>query len=112
MDIRGKGLFWGVEFVKDKVTNSGFLPEERISEKIKDLALSSPYNLCVYPCAGNNDGTHGDQVIIAPPFIITREQVDKLVTRLHDVIVKTFADWFLSLFVCLKNRKKNKKYFK
>lgn len=92
-DIRGGGLFWGIEFVKDKVTKQGFSPQKDVANKIKTLALSPPYNLCIYPCAGNNDGIHGDRIIIAPPFIIKREEVEILVTKLHSAIAKFFGDF-------------------
>jgi adenosylmethionine-8-amino-7-oxononanoate aminotransferase len=92
-DIRGKGLFWGIEFVKNKATKQGFSQKEDVAKKIHKLALTSPFNLCVYPCAGNNDGVYGDRIIIAPPFIIKREEVDMLVTKLHSAIAKFFADF-------------------
>jgi adenosylmethionine-8-amino-7-oxononanoate aminotransferase len=90
-DIRGKGLFWGIEFVEDKVTKTGFSPDKKVSYSLAKMARGSPYNLSIYPCAGNNDGgIYGDQIIIAPPFIITRKQVDELVMKLHAAILKKF----------------------
>jgi adenosylmethionine-8-amino-7-oxononanoate aminotransferase len=104
-NIRGKGLFWGIEFVKDKATKQGFSQEEGIAYGIARLAISPPFNLCIYPCAGNNDGMYGDRIIIAPPFIIKREEVEILVTKLHSAVAKFFSDlhsWFEKSYIYKK----------
>jgi adenosylmethionine-8-amino-7-oxononanoate aminotransferase len=85
-DIRGQGLFWGIEFVKDKKTKQPFAPEVGISQKILELALSDQFNMTFYPGTGSVDGIQGDHIILAPPFNITNKDVDDIVVTVVAVI--------------------------
>jgi hypothetical protein len=76
-DIRGQGLLWGVEFVADRETKEPFSAERGLTKKIGDAAFAR--GLIVYPVAGNVDGWRGDQIIIAPPFIVSDDQLDEIV---------------------------------
>lgn len=78
-DIRGRGLFIGVEFVADRETKEPFSPDLGISGKLKSAAFEN--GLIVYPSGGTADGIKGDHVLIAPPFIITDEQLEELVGK-------------------------------
>jgi adenosylmethionine-8-amino-7-oxononanoate aminotransferase len=69
--VRGLGLLQGVEFVKDKSTREPFPKEAGMAEKIRQAALEK--NVLVYPGQGTVDGSRGDHVLLAPPFIIKRE---------------------------------------
>lgn len=89
-DIRGKGLFWGLEFVKDKVTKEPFDPELGVSQQIFDLAISDPYNIFIYPGGGSVDGISGDHIIISPSYRVTKEDIDDIVTKISDVIIQVF----------------------
>ena len=79
-DIRGRGLFQGLEIVADRTTKEPFEPDARVHARIKQLALEN--GLICYPMGGTIDGVRGDHVLLAPPFIIedahTEELVDKL----------------------------------
>ena len=79
-DIRGRGLFQGLEIVADRTTREPFEPDARVHARIKQLALEN--GLICYPMGGTIDGVRGDHVLLAPPFIIedahTEELVDKL----------------------------------
>jgi adenosylmethionine-8-amino-7-oxononanoate aminotransferase len=83
-DIRGRGLMWGLEFVADRSTKAPFPAERRLSRKIADAAFER--GLIIYPSSGNVDGLQGDQVMIAPPFIVTDEQLDEIVALLAEAI--------------------------
>lgn len=81
-DIRGKGLFWGIEFVKDKATKAPFEPGLRFSWRIVDEALRR--GLSVYPGAGTADGAKGDHIIIAPPYNMSDGEFDEMLRLLKD----------------------------
>ena len=83
-DIRGRGLFWGVELVADRSSKEPFDPAKKVNVKVKREAMAR--GLLVYPGGGTIDGRRGDHVLLAPPFIVTEEQVDIIVERLGDAI--------------------------
>jgi adenosylmethionine-8-amino-7-oxononanoate aminotransferase len=91
-DIRGRGLFWGIEFVKDKNNKEPFDPKHQIAQKIQDLALSPPNYMTVYMGTGSVDGVRGDHVMVMPSYNITRVDVDVIIVRLHDVLLTVFDD--------------------
>lgn len=91
-DIRGKGLFWGLEFVEDKAHKKSFDPKLGIAQKILDLAISPRFNMTVYPSTGCVDGIRGDHIILAPPYTITKEDVEHIVTTVSDVIHTVFSE--------------------
>jgi adenosylmethionine-8-amino-7-oxononanoate aminotransferase len=86
-DVRGLGLFAGVEFVRDRETKETFPPAMKVNARVNDLAFNK--GLIVYPGGGGADGVNGDHVLIAPPFIITEEQIDELVAILDATIEET-----------------------
>ena len=79
-DIRGRGLFLGLEFVKDRNSKMPFDPDEKIHAKFKAKAQEN--GLICYPMGGTIDGQSGDHVLIAPPFILSDAQIDELVDKL------------------------------
>lgn len=79
-DIRGRGLFMGVELVKDRRTKSPFDPRLKLHAKIKSQAMSN--GLMIYPMGGTIDGQLGDHILLAPPFIVTESHVDEIVDLL------------------------------
>jgi adenosylmethionine-8-amino-7-oxononanoate aminotransferase len=83
-DIRGRGLFRGVELVADRGTKVPFDPSYKLHVRIKTEAMAR--GLMVYPMGGTIDGLMGDHVLIAPPFIVNRAQIDTIVDRLGDAI--------------------------
>ena len=83
-DIRGQGLMWGLEFVADRATKEPFPAKRGICKKVGDAAFER--GLVVYPSNGNADGVNGDQVMVAPPFIVTDEQLDEIVGRLKEAV--------------------------
>ncbi|MCL4105172.1 UNVERIFIED_CONTAM: hypothetical protein GTU68_018879 [Idotea baltica] len=79
-DIRGRGLFQGIELVADRETKAPFDPSLGLAGKIKSAAFEA--GLICYPMPGTRDGRMGDHILLAPPFIITDEQIDELVSKL------------------------------
>ena len=78
-DIRGRGLFIGLELVKDRDTKKPFDPSLKIAANIKRSAFEA--GLICYPMSGTRDGKWGDHILLAPPFIIDEKQVVELVEK-------------------------------
>ncbi len=78
-DVRGRGLFVGVEFVADRGTKQPFDPSLRLHAALRREAMAR--GLMVYPMGGTVDGRQGDHVLLAPPFICSAEQIDIIVER-------------------------------
>ncbi len=76
-DVRGRGLLAGIEFVADRATREPFPRSARFAERFAAAALE--VGLVVWPNVGQADGTNGDLAMLAPPFIVTEEQVDEMV---------------------------------
>lgn len=76
-DIRGEGLFVGVEFVADAATKQPFPHTSRLNALIKREAMDR--GLLVYAMGGTLDGQSGDHVLLAPPFIVSDEEIDRIV---------------------------------
>lgn len=89
-DIRGRGLFRGLELVADRESKAPFDPSHRLHARIKALAFED--GLICYPMAGTIDGRWGDHVLLAPPFIIETAQIDELVTKLARAIGRATAE--------------------
>lgn len=83
-DIRGRGLFRALELVGERETKSPFDPGVRLHARVKTAAMRE--GLICYPAGGTIDGMHGDHVLLAPPFIISDDQMDLLVDRLDRAI--------------------------
>jgi adenosylmethionine-8-amino-7-oxononanoate aminotransferase len=83
-DVRGRGLFWALEFVTDRATKAVFDPRLKINERVKREALSR--GLAIYPMGGTIDGKQGDHVIVAPPYIATAADIDTIVDRLGSAV--------------------------
>ena len=83
-DIRGRGLLMGVELVEDRSSKTPFDPTLKMHARVKREAMAR--QLLVYPGGGTIDGTRGDHVLLAPPFIIDAAAIDQVVERLGDAI--------------------------
>ena len=83
-DIRGRGLFQGVELVADRATKAPFDPALKLHARLKREAMAR--GLMVYPMGGTIDGRAGDHVLIAPPFIVEAGDVDTIVERLGEAL--------------------------
>ncbi|MGB3068823.1 MAG: aspartate aminotransferase family protein [Ottowia sp.] len=75
-DIRGRGLFWSVELVTDRSGNRPFDPALKLNTRIK--AAAERHGLLCYPGGGTIDGTRGDHVLLAPPYIATEAELESI----------------------------------
>ena len=89
-DVRGLGLFAGVEFVRDRKTKEPFGPKKRLNVLIGNRAFAK--GLITYPGGGGADGVRGDHILLAPPFIITKTQMDRIVEILDESIYEISAE--------------------
>jgi adenosylmethionine-8-amino-7-oxononanoate aminotransferase len=88
-DVRGRGLFAGIEFVADTVTRAPFARTEGFAEAFVASALQE--GLVVWPNVGHADGVNGDLVMIAPPFVITEVEIGEIVARFARAMTRTLA---------------------
>jgi adenosylmethionine-8-amino-7-oxononanoate aminotransferase len=88
-DVRGVGLLAGIEFVADKVTRVPFPRRLRVAEAVAGAALEA--GLVVWPNVGQADGTNGDLVCLAPPFIVSEDELELAVTLLAGAIRTAIA---------------------
>ena len=78
-DIRGRGLFWAVEFVADRATKAVFDPSRKLHARVGAEAYAR--GLACYPMGGTIDGKRGDHVLLAPPYNVTAEEIGVIVER-------------------------------
>ncbi|KAE8451254.1 hypothetical protein EG329_004419 [Mollisiaceae sp. DMI_Dod_QoI] len=90
-DIRGRGLFWGLEFVKDRTTKEPFDRSMRIAQRISDTAISPPFNITLYPGTGTVDGTRGDHVLLAPTYIVNKDDIEYIAKVTSDIVHHVFS---------------------
>lgn len=79
-DIRGRGLFFGIELVGNRETKAPFDPGKSVARRIKTAAFEA--GLICYPGAGTRDGKNGDHILLAPPFIMSEEQIGEITDKL------------------------------
>jgi len=83
-DIRGKGLFLGIEFVEEKKTKRPFARKKGFVEQFLSKAMNK--GLILWPNIGHADGTNGDLILIAPPFIITQNEISQIYHTLREIL--------------------------
>ncbi len=88
-DIRGRGLFWGIELVQDRVHKTPFEPARTLHARVKQEAMAR--GLLVYPMGGTVDGRAGDHVLLAPPFISSESELALMVERLGEAMDAAIA---------------------
>lgn len=89
-DIRGRGLFRGIELVADREQKTPFDPARKIHAKIKSQAMA--LGLISYPMGGTIDGVYGDHVLLAPPYTINAGEIDLLIERIAQAIDAAIAE--------------------
>ncbi len=83
-DIRGRGLFHGLELVSDRDAKSPFPPETQLHAAVKDRAMEQ--GLACYPMSGTINGRDGHHVLLAPPYIINETHADEIVDKLDSAL--------------------------
>lgn len=88
-DIRGRGLFRGIEIVQNRETKQAFAPEKAIHKKLKQAAFDA--GLICYPMGGTIDGVNGDHILLAPPFILEESHIDEIIAKLQSAFNRVFG---------------------
>jgi adenosylmethionine-8-amino-7-oxononanoate aminotransferase len=83
-DVRGKGLLYGIEFVRDAKSREPFPPDARVGARIQADVLEA--GVMTYPTQGCVDGARGDHILIAPPFTITSQMIQMIAQALEGAI--------------------------
>jgi len=86
-DVRGRGLLWGIELAADKASRAPFPRRERKAEALAARAFAD--GLVTYPSGGCANGTDGDVVLLAPPFVVSEEELGEMVTLLDRALTAT-----------------------
>jgi len=89
-DVRGLGMLWGVEFVADQKSKAPISPEVHFSSRVADLAFER--GVIFYPGAGCVDGVSGDHILIAPPFVITKDEIEEVVVGLRNAVEEVWRE--------------------
>ncbi|KAK1977674.1 aminotransferase class-III [Colletotrichum cereale] len=90
-DIRGKGLFWGIEFVSDKKSKEPFPPSANIANRVH-LNGMNDFGISLYPGTGTKDGIMGDHVLLAPAYTSTSDEIEYIAARTRDAVCQTFEE--------------------
>lgn len=86
-DIRGRGLFQGIELVADRDTKAPFDPSLKMHARLKKAAMAE--GLMCYPMGGTVDGQYGDHILLAPPFILDETHLDEIADKLLSALNST-----------------------
>ena len=89
-DVRGKGLLWGVEFVAEKRTKFPFPAELNFAGRVGQAAARR--GVLIYPMQGCVDGVSGDHILIAPPAVITGDEIAWATAQLRDAIDEAVSE--------------------
>ena len=94
-DIRGRGLFWAIEFVADKETKMPLDPVLKVAERLHwhDKGMKPGYDIALFHATGSaNSGWAGDHVLLAPPYIVDRSDIEEIVDRVARVVEDVFEE--------------------
>ncbi|RAO67759.1 uncharacterized protein BHQ10_003771 [Talaromyces amestolkiae] len=91
-DIRGKGLFWGIELVRDKKTKEPFDPQLQLAFRIQERGLEAKHSISLYCGQGTADGIGGDHILLAPPYNTTQEEILRVVELVQAVLEDVFSE--------------------
>jgi adenosylmethionine-8-amino-7-oxononanoate aminotransferase len=83
-EVRGRGLLVGVELVVDRETRAAFPRAAKVTERV--VAAARERGVLVYSGTGNADGVDGDTILLGPPFVVTDEQLDRIVDVIGEAI--------------------------
>ncbi|MGZ0187865.1 MAG: aspartate aminotransferase family protein [Alphaproteobacteria bacterium] len=93
-DIRGRGLLLGIELVTDRDTKQTFSPDLKLNQRIKAEAMAR--GVVVYPMPGTIDGVNGDHIVLAPPYITSDAEIDKIIDVVAQAIPAAISTIFAS----------------
>jgi hypothetical protein len=79
-DVRGRGLMMALELVADKASQAPFARSEKRAEAVAARAFE--LGLVTYAGGGCANGTDGDSIMLAPPFVVTEAELKEAVSIL------------------------------
>jgi len=87
-DVRGIGMLWAVEFVANRETKAPYPAVARFSARFsaRVTAAARELGVLLYPGHGGVDGVRGDHLMVAPPYVVTEEQIDTIVAALRAAV--------------------------
>ena len=91
-DIRGRGLFWAIEFVADKATKRPLDPALNVAKRMSLKGLQAGYDISLFSASGSADGWKGDHFLLAPPYTVKAVDVEEIVERVVRVVDSVFED--------------------
>lgn len=91
-NVRGRGLFWGIEFVADKATKRPYPAAAMVAAGVHKLALQPQYSLSLYPGTASAEGFDGDHVLLAPAYNVGEDEIRHMVSLTTRVIEEYFRD--------------------
>jgi adenosylmethionine-8-amino-7-oxononanoate aminotransferase len=83
-DVRGIGMMWAIEFVADQSTKQPYPPAFHFADRVCERCMDR--GVLLYPGHGSVDGVRGDHLMVAPPYIVSQEQIDHLVETLREAV--------------------------
>ena len=89
-DIRGRGLFRGIEIVADKKTKTPLPDELKVTSRLLQSVMK--HGLICYPGGGSVVDNLGSHILLAPPFIVEDEHIELLIEKLHMVFKEVLND--------------------
>ena len=90
-DVRGVGMMWAVEFVADRETKEPYPKEARFADRV--CAACMAQGVLLYPGHGSAGGGRGDHLMVAPPYVVTEEQIATIVDLLRRAVMASAVDW-------------------
>jgi adenosylmethionine-8-amino-7-oxononanoate aminotransferase len=90
-DIRGAGFFWAIELVKNRKTKEPFNPSQEVGAGIYKVGISEPYSISLYPGGGQQDGATSDNILVAPPYICSLDDIKLIIDTLGRVFDHFFS---------------------
>ncbi|KAL2157496.1 hypothetical protein VTH06DRAFT_6047 [Thermothelomyces fergusii] len=90
-NIRGRGLFWGIEFVADKATMEPFPVENHVAAAICERGLTEEYSISLYPGTGSADGIRGDHIIVSPAYNVRKDEIEWIAATLGRLVHDFFG---------------------
>ncbi|KAF2209226.1 hypothetical protein CERZMDRAFT_114149 [Cercospora zeae-maydis SCOH1-5] len=100
-DIRGQGLFWGIEFVQCRTTKAPFDPDLGVAMRVHELGMQKPFNISLYPGTGSVDGRRGDHILLAPAYNVTSDEIRHIVEIVTAIVERYFCSVGRTFPLCL-----------
>ncbi len=89
-DVRGLGLLRGIELVRDKDSREPFPRDHRVAEAV--VREAADQGVLLHAGFGGVDGVDGDTVMLSPPYVLTADDIEEIVSVIEASIVKVASD--------------------